>query len=62
MDVNVELCKAYDSENDDFGGSYDESSSDDNQMSEEEEDSDYSKEVLSDFSESYNGNSTCIDE
>ena len=30
MDVNVELCEAYDSDNDDCDGSDDESSSDDN--------------------------------
>ena len=41
MDVNVELCEAYDSYNDDCNGSDDESSSDDNVISEEEDDCDY---------------------
>ena len=40
MDVNVELCEAYDSDNDDCDGSDNESSSDDNDMSEEDNDSD----------------------
>ena len=40
MDVNVELCKAYDSENDDCDGSDDESISDENEMSYKEDDSD----------------------
>ena len=43
MNVNVELCEAYDSDNDDCDGSEDESSSDDNEMIEEEGDSDDSK-------------------
>ena len=34
MDVDVELCDAYDSDNDDCDGSDDESSSDENVMSE----------------------------
>ena len=40
MDVNVELCEAYDSENDDCDVSDDASSSADNVMSEEEDYSD----------------------
>ena len=52
MDVNVELCDLYDSDNDDCDGYDDESISDDNEMSEEEDNSDDSKEVLSDFSKS----------
>ena len=40
MDVNVELCEAHDSDNDDCDGSDDESSSDENQISEEQDDSD----------------------
>ena len=40
IDVNVELCEAYDSDNDDCDGSDNESSSDDNDMSEEDDDSD----------------------
>ena len=62
MDINVELCEAYDSDNDDCDGSDDKISSDDNQMSEEEDDSDYREEVLSDVSESDDGNSTCSDQ
>ena len=62
MDVNVELCEAYDSDNDDCDGSEDESSSDDNVMSEEEDDSYDSEEVLIDGSESDNGNSRSSDE
>ena len=57
MDVNVELCEAYYSDNDDYDGYDNESSSDDNEMSEEEDNSDDSKEVLSDVSESNDGNS-----
>ena len=57
MDVNVELCEAYDSENDECDGSNNESSSDDNVMSDEEDDSDDSEEGLSDVSESDDGNS-----
>ena len=57
MDVNVELCEAYGSDNDDCDGSDDESSSDDNEMSEEEDDSDNIKYGLSDVSESDDGNS-----
>ena len=62
MDVNVELCEAYDSDNDECDGSDDESSSDDNVMSEEEDDSDDIEEGFSDVSESDNGNSTNSDE
>ena len=62
MDVNVELCEAYDSDNDDCDGSDDESNSDDNVMSEEEDDSDNSKEGLSDVSESDDGNSISSEE
>ena len=40
MDVNVELCEAYDSVNYDCDGSDDESDSDDDDMSEEGDDSD----------------------
>ena len=40
MDVNVELCETYDSDNDYCEVSDDESSSDDNEMSEEEDDID----------------------
>ena len=40
MYVNVELCEAYDSDNDDCDGSNDESISGDNVVSEEEDDSD----------------------
>ena len=43
MDVNVELCEGYDSDNDGCDGSDDQSSSNDNGMSEEEEDSDDSE-------------------
>ena len=46
MDVNVELCEAYDSDNDEFDGSEDESNIDDNVMSVEEDDSDNSEEGL----------------
>ena len=35
MDINVEICEAYDSENGDCDGSDDESSSDDNEIIEE---------------------------
>ena len=62
MDVNVELCEDYDSDNDGCDGHDDESSSDDNEMIQEEEDSDNSKEEMSDVSESDDGNSTCSDE
>ena len=62
MDVNVELCEAYDSYNDDCNGSDDESSSDDNVISEEEDDCDYSEEGLSHVSESDDGNSRSSDE
>ena len=62
MDVNVELCEAYDSENDECDGSNNESSSDDNVMSDEEDDSDDSKQGLIDVSEIDDGNSACSDE
>ena len=62
MDVNVELCEAYESNNDDCDGSDDESNSDDNVMSEEEDNSDDSEEGLSDVSESDDGNSISSDE
>ena len=62
MDVNVELCDAYDSDNYDFDGSDYESIRDDNDISEEEDDSDNSEEVLSDVSESDNGNYRSSDE
>ena len=62
MDVNVELCEAYDSDNDDCDGSDYESNSDENVMSEEEDNSDNSKEGLSDVSESDDGNSISSDE
>ena len=62
MDVNVELCEAYDSDNDDCDVYDDESSSVDNVMSEEEDYSDNSKEVLSDGSESDDGNSRSSDD
>ena len=62
VDVNVELCEAYDSDNDDCDGSDDESISDDNKMSEKEDDIDNREEVLSDVSESDDGNSSCNDE
>ena len=62
MDVNVELCEAYDSDNDDCDGYDDESSSDDNVMSGEKDNSDDSEEVLSDVSESDDGNSRSSDE
>ena len=62
MDVNVILCEAYDSDNDDCDGSENESSSDDNDMSEEEDDSDNIKEGLSDVSESDDENSRNSDE
>ena len=62
MDVNVELCEAYYSDNDDCDGYDDESSSYDNDISEQEEDSDNIEEVLSDVSESDDGNSTYSDE
>ena len=57
MDVNAEPFEAYDSDNDGFDGSDNKSSSDYNVMSEEEDDSDNSDEVLSDVSESDDGNS-----
>ena len=62
MDVNVELCEAYNSDNDECDGSDDESNSDDNVMSKEEDDSEDSEEVLSDVSESDDGNSLSSDE
>ena len=62
MDVNVELCEGYDSDNDGCDGSDDKSSSNVNGMSEEEEDSDDSEEGLSDVSESNDGDFTCSDE
>ena len=62
MDINVELCEAYDSDNDDCDGSGDEISSDDNEMSEEEDDSDNSEEGLSDVSGSDDGNSRSSEE
>ena len=62
MNVNVELCEAYDSDKDDCDGSYNKSNSDDNVMSEEEDDSEYRKEGLSDVSESDDGNSISSDE
>ena len=62
MDVNVELCEDYDSENDDCDGSDDERSSAENDMSDEEDDSDDSEEGLSDVSESDDGNSISSDE
>ena len=62
MDVNVELCEAYDSDNHDCDGSDDESNSDGNVMSEEEGDSDNSEEGLSYVSESDDGNSIISDE
>ena len=62
MDVIVELCEAYDSDNDDCDDSDDHSRSYDNVMSEEEDDSDDSKEGLSDVSENDNGNSRSSDE
>ena len=57
MDVNVELCEAYDLDNDDCDGSDDENNSDDNVMSEEEDNSDDIEEGLSDVSNSDDGNS-----
>ena len=62
MDVNVELCEAYDSDNDDCDDSDYESSSYDNEMSQEKEDSDDIKEGLSDVSESEDRNSRSSDE
>ena len=62
MDVNVELCEAYDSGNDDCDGYADESNSDENVMSKEEYASDNSEEVLSDVSESDDGNFRSSDE
>ena len=62
MDVNVELCEAYDSDDDNCDGSDEKSSSDDNVMSEEEDDSDDSEEGLSDVSESDAVNSRSSDE
>ena len=61
MDVNVELCEDYDSDNDDCDVSDYESSSDGNEMSEEEDDSDDIEEVFSDVSESDDGNSRSSD-
>ena len=62
MDVNVELCEAQDSDNDDCEGSDDESSSDKNEKSEEEDDSDNTEDGLSNVSKSDDGDSTCNDE
>ena len=62
MDVNVELCDTYDSDNNDCDGSDDEINSDDNVMSWEEDDIDDREEGLSDVSESDNGNSISSDE
>ena len=62
MDVNVELCEAYDSSNNYFDGYDDESDSDYNFMSEEEDASDDSEEGFSDVSESDDGNSISTDE
>ena len=62
VDVNVELCEAYDSDNDDCDGSEDESRIDENVMSDEEDDSDDSEEGLSDVSESDDKNSISRDE
>ena len=62
MDVNVEICEAYDSDKDDCDGSDDKSNSDDNVMSEEEDDIDDSEEGLSGVSDSDDGNSISSDE
>ena len=62
MDVNVELCEAYDSDNDDCDGSDDESNIDENVMNEEEDGNDDSEEGLSDVSENDDGNSISSDE
>ena len=62
MDVNVELCEAYDSDKDNCDGSDNESNSDDNVMSEEEDNSDDIKEGLSDVSEGDDGNSISSEE
>ena len=62
MNVNVELCEAYDSDNDDCDGYDNESIRGDNDMSEEDNDSDYSEEGLSDVSERDDGNSRNSDE
>ena len=62
MDVNVELCEAYDSENYDCYSSDDESNSDENVMNEEEDKNDDSKEGLSDISEIDDRNSISSDE
>ena len=61
MYVNVELCEAYDSDNDDCDGYENESSSDDNEISEEEDDGDDCEEGLSDVSDSDDGNSRSSD-
>ena len=62
MDVDVELCEAYESDNYDCDGSDDDSSSDYNEMSEEEDDIDDIEEVLSDVNEIDDGNSRISDE
>ena len=61
MDVNVEICQAYESENYDCDGSDDESNSDDNVIIEEEDYSDDSEEGLSDVSEIDDSNSIISD-
>ena len=61
MDVNVELCDAYESDNNDCDGYDNESNSDDNMMSEEQEYSENSEEGLSEVSESGDGNSISSD-
>ena len=61
-DVNVEICEAYDSDNDDCDGSDYERSSYDNGTSDEEDDSDDRGEGLSDVCESDDGNSRSSDE
>ena len=62
MDFNVELCDACDSDNYDCDGSGDESSIDYNVMREEEKNSEDIEEVLSDVSESDDGNFRSSDE
>ena len=62
MYVNIELCKAYESDNDECDGSEDDSSSADNEMSEEEDDRDDIEDWLSDVSESEDGNSRSSDD
>ena len=52
IDVNVELCDAYDSDNYDCDGSDNESNSDENVISEEENNINDSEEGLSDVRES----------